>query len=238
MKVHLSIDDVILSLKDLAEKRPNSVYDIAFFYELKILNEKYGAVFSLYAFENYAERFFINEISMKYWEELVSSGFIRFGFHGTFIESNNDMFFEKCSNFYSVLPKELCTQVLRLHKYKADKECIDFLKKYDISELLCREDESRIRQKFPQSYILSEKEESLLQETLKKDNINFRKTDIRLEFHDKIHLRDRVIEEIKRKENADSEIVIFTHEKNILNKSVSFDMVLKLLLEYRVDYIF
>lgn len=152
MKIHLSIDDVIYSFIEVQNKNPDSIFDISFFSWLRYLNEKYGAVFSLYAFENYSETFFVNDIPKRYWNEIESAGFLKIGFHGLFQDYNYDRFKEKCQNFYSVISPNIWSNTIRLHRYQCDKAGIDLLKKYNANLILCREDESRKYGEFPASY--------------------------------------------------------------------------------------
>ncbi len=236
MKIHLSVDDVILSFKMLMEQQPQSVFDIGIFSLLKKAHERFGAVFCLYAFENYANEFSINDIGKKYWKELAESKFLRIGFHGTFQACSDERFFDVCNNFYKEIPSNLFAACLRLHKYEASTSRIECLQTYGVQELLCRENESRELRDFPSSYILNcIEEEKLDKDFIVKDDIKFIKTDIRLEFHDKEKIVSRVLKEI---EFDKTEIVIFTHEKYLLNNAVSFDDVLECLSKYSVEYVF
>lgn len=236
MNVHLSVDDVICSLIELSEKRPKSVFDVGIFKYIKQAHEDYKAIFSLYMFENYAEKFYVNDVPIKYWEELEMSGFVRLGFHGIFRSDSEEIFIKKCDNFYGVIPEKLRTSCVRLHKYTASKKEIDYLKKYGVSELLCREDESRRVQDFMCSYFLNQEEEmSMDDDFINKNNIRFKKTNIRLEFHDENQIEERVLKEIKR---GNSNIVIFTHEKYLLEEKVSFNKILEILSMYSVNFVF
>lgn len=236
MNVHLSVDDVIYSLIELSEKKPQSVFDVGVFKYIKQAHEEYRAIFSLYVFENYAEKFYVNDVPPKYWEELVKSGFVRLGFHGVFSSNDEDIFIKKCANFYETIPMSLRTSCIRLHKYAAGIKEINYLKTYGIRELLCREDESRYIKEFPSSYILSKEEElSMDDDFINRHDITFKKTNIRLEFHDENQVEERILKEINK---GNSNIVIFTHEKFLLEEKVSFNNILKILSTYSVNFVF
>lgn len=211
-KVHLSIDDVIYSLMELEKKRPDSVFDISFFSFLREMNEKYNACFTLYAFENYAETFFINDVPCNYWAELATTEYIKIGFHGTFHDSDDDTFLKKCANFYSVIPQEMRAPTLRLHKFQADEAMLEALKEYGVTAMLCRDTESRKHNDFPPSYILSMDEDRQLGANgLSRNGLSFIRTDIRIEFFERRQL-DELFSNILDICCEDQIISVFTHE--------------------------
>ncbi len=213
MKLHFSVDDVIFSLMDLHNNMPSSVFDVPFFNFLKNMNEKYNALFTLYAFENYAETFYVDSIPEKYWKEFESCGFIRFGFHGVFNESNSEIFKSKCQRFYSCVPETLRAGTVRIHEYQGNTLILNTLKEYGVSTLLTREDESKKYGDFPPSYIFSEDEEkNIFTKAISKNGFNFIKTIFRIEFYETSELTQKLNELISGA-SFDDVISIFTHEE-------------------------
>ena len=208
MKLHFSIDDVIYSLMDLYNEAPKSVFCVPFFGFLKQMHEKYGAVFTLYAFENYAESFFINSVPKHYWEELVKCDFIRIGFHGVFFFDSVEIFEKKCVNFYSCIPICLRPSILRLHEYKADATMLEIVRRFGVSQMLCSE-----RERKKTSYFFSESEEKNIGTVpWVLNNMSYVKTSMRIEFYEYYQL----IEQYKQLilfGMEDSMIAVYTHEK-------------------------
>lgn len=237
MDVHISIDDVIYSFMELDRKKPISVFDISFFEKLRELNYKYGVVFTLYVFENYAESFFIKDISYKYWEEIENAGFIKIGFHGTFNSTDYNTFKGKCQTFYSVVPISIRTETLRLHEYRATEGQINLLKTYGMRNLLCRENESRKNGKFPPSYDLIWNEEYQLQKgNYYKNGVNYIITNIRIEFYDIITLKKIISSYINT--YSSKSLIIYTHD-GISDCLVNLESVCQLLSKYdNINYIF
>lgn len=211
-KIHLSIDDVIYSLMELKEKNVSSIFEIDFFRLLQEMHAEYGACFTLYAFENYAETFFINDVPRNYWAELSGSGFIKMGFHGTFRDSDNDTFRKKCADFYSIIPQEMRASTLRLHKFQADETMLEVLKEYGVRTMLCRDAESRKHSDFPPSYILSEDEDRQIGAYgLSRNGMSFIRTDIRIEFFERRQLAE-LFSHMLDSCCEDQIISVFTHE--------------------------
>lgn len=228
MKLHLSVDDVIYSLMDLCSQAPDSVFDIPFWCLLRDLNKKYGALFTIYAFEDYAESFRVNCIQKKYWAEFADCKFIRFGFHGIYQREKNELFERKCIDFYSCFPEVLRADTIRLHRYEADPSMIGLLRRYGVSAILCREDESRKINDFPPSYMFTENEEKRIGTVpVKINGMNFVKTSLRIELHEEIQLLQELNELISKSSN-DAIIAVFTHEKFVSEYSDSIESVCKL----------
>lgn len=239
MKLHLSVDDVIYSLMDLCRQTPDSVFDIPFWCLLRDLNEKYGAVFTIYAFENYAESFHVDCIPKQYWAEFADCKFIRFGFHGVFQRENNELFERKCVDFYSCFPKALRADTIRLHRYEADSSMISILRRYGVSTMLCREDESRKNKDFSPSYMFTENEEKKIGTVpIKINDISFVKTSLRIELHEKDQLLQE-LNEIISKSSVDAFIAVFTHEKYYSEYSDSIEAVCKMVYKRsNIDFTF
>lgn len=238
MKVHLSIDDVILSLKELYETEPKSVFDITFFRDLKTYHEKYGAKFSLYSFVKYKD-FLISQIPSIYWNELIDcSEWLRFGFHGTHTKENVERFSYFCDLFYSVVPKQIQTSTLRLHRYFSTDEELRLLKAMGLTELLCRDNESSRRLGAAPSYDLSQEEYQLLaKKSIRKNEIIYKKTNVQIELFDQQAIEFFLREEIK-KSNEEDVFVIFTHEVQLFEKKYLIDKVIAILQKNKVEFIF
>lgn len=81
--VHLSVDDVIEPLRSLFEDRYSSVWQHPIFGYLLKLHERFGTVFSLYAFyRDSAGEWNLDDADDRHAEEFaVASSWLRFGFH-------------------------------------------------------------------------------------------------------------------------------------------------------------
>ncbi len=241
MNVHFSIDNVIMPFNELEREKPDSVFCIPFFAELKKLHEAYNVKFTLYCYYKYEkDGFTIDRVSKKYWDELITTGYIKAGFHGCFNDSDNsdnNVFCNQCRLFYNSVPTELCSSVLRLHRFYGDSERIEFIKKYGIKQLLCRDNRSRTMFNALPSYILNDEEMCMLDNgTLIKDGIEYRKTNAQLELYSceefKEHFRTLVCD------NKMIQVVIYTHQK-ILNQDIGLICsALGCMDEYNMNYIF
>lgn len=233
MKAHISVDDVIYSFMELCEKEPESAFDIDFYKHLKEMNIRYGALFTLYAFENYGEKFFIDFVPKKYMQEFAESGFIKIGFHGTFFPSDFETFAKKCDRLYAAFPEKIRAETIRLHKYEGDADKLRYMKKYKADTFLCREDESRRFNDFPPSYIFSEEQEKTL--SLKPFSINgfnYVKTSIRLEFYD-IKQLEKILTEYVSSDETDSILAVYTHERIYSDYKTYMEYICKFISEQK-----
>ena len=84
--IHFSIDDFILTLKDLTEneERYDSLCEQPVFAFLQRIHKTYGAVFSCYCFgKDLKSGFTLENVTYKYREEFSKhADWLRFGFHG------------------------------------------------------------------------------------------------------------------------------------------------------------
>ena len=228
MKLHLSVDDVIHSLIDINEKRPESVFDIPFFKFFLSMNVKYGALLTFYAYGNYGKSFYVDTIQKKYWKELSDCNFIRFGFHGMFFREDNIFFESDCNRLYSCLDDSLRASIIRLHRYEADDSMINTLRNYGATTFLCREEESRKISYFPPSYFLNEDEEKMISTIpVNIKGIKFVKTSIGIELHEKKSLIND-IENIVESSSAESIIAVYVHEKFLNQYTDVFEHICKM----------
>lgn len=82
-KVHLSLDDVSISVRELACDSAvyNSVFEQSFFRKLKFLHQCCGAKFTLYVYEEDGS-YRIDDFPVKYGQELSDNhSWLRFGYH-------------------------------------------------------------------------------------------------------------------------------------------------------------
>lgn len=82
-KVHLSLDDVSISMKELTRDSAvyASIFEQSFFKKLKFLHQCSGAKFTLYIYEKDGT-YHIDDFPRKYGKELSENrGWLRFGYH-------------------------------------------------------------------------------------------------------------------------------------------------------------
>jgi len=216
--IHFSIDDVILSLKWLRDKNPDSIFDLDFFKSLRHWNEIYGLQFSLYVFET-CDGFSIDNLPKKYWDEFRrNDSWLKFCWHrrkGGFLTDDIDTeinSFERvkriiCDN----ISERAWTDTVRLHRFGAEKDFISFLrKKGNISCLLCADDDRLC-------YDLTDRETDLLKakRIIIKNGLIYRRTDFRLDSLDTCSDEDlRSLAEKSKKlvNDIDKRLTVFCHE--------------------------
>lgn len=159
--LHFSVDDVIVSFRQLTETKPYSIFEIPMFGYLKKMHEKYGVVVSCYCF--YAcDDFTLSEATRSYRSEFENnSSWLKFAFHGNTGRENYQEQNLKLSQkqFHKVICdlKEIvgaCSldSFARIHTFMASHEFVHFLAQnedYSMHGLLSADD-NRI------SYSLSE----------------------------------------------------------------------------------
>lgn len=82
-KVHLSIDDVSFSMKELTNDslEYNTIFEESFFKKLKVIHDCTDAKFTCYVYEQDG-KYHINDFPIKYKEEIMNnSDWLKFGFH-------------------------------------------------------------------------------------------------------------------------------------------------------------
>lgn len=185
-KVHVSIDDVAICLKDLNDNKDkySSLFEQPFFSYLKKCHDYYGVKFTLYTYEQY-KGFNISCLTNKYKGEFINnSDWLKLGYHAKSDLTTKDsianlLFFissfkkTKRSIEYSI---GSCASMLRLHFYFATQTEIDSLKNLGVSSLLSSDDE-RVSYSLPIRY----NDSLLVSESLDFDGVHYEKTDIRVE---------------------------------------------------------
>lgn len=218
--IHMSFDDVINSFDDITKNDYDSIFQNDFFGFLEELHEKYGAVFSLYVFyENEDQTFNLSDMSDKYVKEFKeNSQWLKFGFHSLNSQKNyKKVKKEEAKNDYNVVINELIRitgskdsidRVPRLHNFAASKGSVEGFKEGDLGITgLLGPDDKRL------AYDLNKEQTSYLYlyDFYENDEINYYKTDMRLENIEDIKSDfDKHMSEIGDKD--EDILVIFTHE--------------------------
>lgn len=211
--VHISIDDVHLSLMDICENgdKYESIFEQKFFKMLKYYNNKQGAKFTLYLYEKVGN-WSISDLPLKFKEELSNSAeWLKFGFHSRvmgnpadrdnplsqFTASYNNV---NCAieNFSS---KDNISNILRLEYFFATDSIRKFLAEEQIT-LLSADSEGRVSYALPQDICDS----IYIKGGYTYENQKFYKTDFRIENMDILNI-DRALSV----EDLDT-LFIFTHE--------------------------
>ncbi len=237
MNVHLSIDDVITSLKTLHSELPKSVFDIPLFNYIKELHHTYGAVFTLYIFENDGKEFNVSSVPQKYFGEIGDESFLKFGYHGyKNVGSIKDLklFAREMDTINNTFPGPLLSKKIRLHRYIADADMVDILKQNGVKELLCRDDKSVELFNAPPSYGLTEHDMiNVGSSGVCKDGMVYSKTHIQLELFDENSLLRR-LSNLKDEKN----LSVFTHEFCLPENKHLIKCALDTLNKQGVKYVF
>lgn len=81
-RLHLSVDDVLNSVADLFEDDYRSIWEHRHFGHMRSMQERYGAVFSLYCFYRSGD-WDLSLVDARFNSELAdASSWLRWGFHG------------------------------------------------------------------------------------------------------------------------------------------------------------
>ncbi len=237
MNVHLSIDDVITSLRNLHQEMPKSVFHIPLFRYIRELCYTYGAVFTLYIFENDQSGFHISDVPQKYFDEISNENFLKFGYHGYKNVGNIQdlkLFSKELDNINNTIPNQLLSNKLRLHRYIANKSMIKVLKENGIKELLCRDEKSKNLFNSPLSYDLTEHDViSLNKGCFSKEGIIYKKTHIQLELFDE----NSLLKQLSYYKN-EKNLVIFTHEFCVYQHQNLIKCALETLSKQGVKFVF
>lgn len=227
-KVHVSIDDVSICMKELTNDSSeyNSIFEQSFFKKLKVIHNCTNVKFTCYVYEQDG-KYHINDFPVKYKEEFKNnSDWLKFGFHAP--NPTDSMPDDKSfSMAYNVVDSNLIckmggqSKVLRLHYYYASIQIVRLLKSKGVKVLLSADD-NRI------SYSLSPKDNSNLIKNghILQNGLKYVRTDIRVE-------RDNIFAFLFEHLN-DDELIVFTHEWALNSskwkwiKEISLIFILKL----------
>ena len=188
--IHISLDDVNLSVGNLADKKYESLWDEPLFCRLKEYHETYGAVFSLYVFEDT-----FRQIGDEYHKDFSDSAdWLKIGLHSHSVAERYDestdyqtgktawnRFVDSVT--YITGTTRSIDRFPRLHYYSGSKECLLGMKDANLGAVgFLAADDDRI------SYYLSIEENSNIQTNdIYNDDENglvFLKTDMRGDWFD------------------------------------------------------
>lgn len=244
-EIHLSLDDVILSLEDISNQNYSSITGNDIFSTLSFFHTLFGCKFDLYVYKQ-NHKFDIRDTTIQFKEEFEQySSWLKFGYHATTesfdtitacrdLKKNMPIVQNEITRFAGI--KSLANRV-RLHGYWANDQMLCCLYKCGVKGLLSADD-SRI------SYNLSPNEVSHLSnnETIyhklstiddtsgKAKMIRIDKTDYRLEsmsFSDCLSIPFQ----------EDPYLVVFTHEWAFHSKKSHIKMFFLLISYWLNNYL-
>lgn len=232
--VHFSLDDFILSFKDITEnsKKYDSIFDNKLFGHMKSLHDEYGIVFSCYCFYE-TEDFTLSDVTDKFAEEFFKNAdWLKFGFHG----HNGDTKYDQskpddAQNDYEQVINQLLRitgtdacidRVPRIHYYAGNEESLAaMINTQDGLQGLLTADDDR------QSYYLDQNaEDNLDRQDMYYDSnhqLCFYTTDFRLE---KVNDVSEALDQFQSLSNRDQDniLIVFTHEWQLTSKKSGWKM--------------
>lgn len=153
--LHFSVDDVIVSFKQLTETNPISIFEIPMFSYLKKMHEKYGVVVSCYCFYTCGD-FTLSNATRQYRQEFENnSSWLKFSFHGNTGRENYEeqdlkmsqrQFQDVICNLKEIVEPSSLDSFARIHTFQASHNFVRFLAQnedYSLKGLLSADD-SRI----------------------------------------------------------------------------------------------
>ncbi|MDD6796036.1 MAG: hypothetical protein PUE01_11610 [Clostridiaceae bacterium] len=229
--MHISLDDFILAFQDLTNNEDNylSIFDNETFNYLKNLHDKYSVVVSCYCYyETDDKKFDLSQCTDKFSNEFKeNSSWLKFGFHdyqGNKNYENANQ--EETKNDYDIVINELLRitgseecidKVVRLQNFAGSEEALSAMENTHngIVGVLGADDKRR-------SYNLDDNENSYLYkyDFFEKDNLDYFRTDLRLENIDNI---DEALKNITTSSECDDKrdiLIIFTHEWQLPNDGI------------------
>ena len=213
----LSFDDSILIFKDIAEKKPESIFENVTLKWYKELHDKYGVIISCYVYYEEGD-FNLTQFPAVYKDEFIAnSDWLRFGFHTINGNVNYETgaietdYIKTIKELERIVGRESIDNVIRLQMFQGSREEVKKLR--DISNepiigLLTADDnrKSYYLDNEKNSYIYSHDEyyDSDLQ-------LYFFSTDFRTEYVENINSK---LKELSRDcwNNQTSDLVVFSHE--------------------------
>lgn len=220
-----SIDDFIEAFEDITKHEAvyDSIFDNNSFSTLKRMHDQFGLKITCYVFyEN--DKFALNQCSSKYKREFIdNSSWLKFAFHslnGATVYDGGNMLVEDYKKTTDELKRivgtESIDQVVRLASFQGDSDSIRALSKLEsvpITGLLTADD---LRNSYGLS--LTEKEYLYSHDLMKKDNLVYYSTDLRIEFIEDIDAKIKEIETSAAWNNQTHYLVVFTHEWELEEK--------------------
>lgn len=234
VQCHLSVDDTYNAFKELCDEKYVSIWQHPFWHNLRKIHKKWGCSFTLYVFNGLENLPDLSNKERMIRELRECSTWVKVAYHG---HDEADLT-EFKKNFYAakqflthLFGEDGIAHIIRLHRFYATYDTVDYLKSEGVSCLLAADDDRL-------SYDLCEEQAQKLQNKgiLKDNSMTYLHTDIRLE---KRHCLTQYCNWEKRGTNI---FVIFTHERFIMGRISLVMLKLRLLLriihiKYDVSYL-
>lgn len=235
--VHLSIDDVEVSMRNLSKHNYGSIFDEPFFAYLQQLHKDYGIKISLYIYKE-ADNYDIKNFPAKYKREFANNAdWLKFGFHAIRphfneeITANLDTFltaYRQVDSCITVFAGESSkSQILRLHYFFATPEERTLISRMGGAILLTADNPGR------RSYSLSDNQLNALRKGSYNDNeLHYLATDLRIE--------NMTIPDYNLRAHQENDtLVIFTHEWALKSRTnrLKLTRTLQILENNKVNYI-
>lgn len=205
LRVHFSIDDVLMTLRWAYRNKPASIFDMRFFSVLEEWHKKYGIKVTLYMFFSDGLDFDISMFQERYINELKNQkDWLKVAYHGIYSDKyveNADRFKFEMLEFNKVWGMDMLSQTVRLHGWQSPIS-INKLRNYScINQLLCPYEMRDC------VYDLTNQEiDRVLKEKLiRKNSVIYRKTDILCDFC-------KNVKELERQIIMDKDVYLFVHE--------------------------
>lgn len=218
LRVHFSIDDVIMTLRWAYRNEPASIFNMKFFSALREWNKKYGLKATLYMFFSDGTSFDITMLQEKYVSELKKEkDWLKIAYHGIYGEryvENADRFKSEMWKFDNVW-RDMGSQTVRLHGWQSPVSAKELKDCFGVERLLCPYE---MRERI---YDLTEDEINMVlkRKLIRKNGVTYRKTDISFDFCKNVN-------ELAKQIIMDKEVVAFVHEwrfeeqKNIIEEFI------------------
>ena len=213
-----SIDDSINIFEDIYKNNYDSIFENEELKWLKSLHEKTNGVITLYVFyEN--EDFNLSNMSNKYYKEFnENSNWLRFAFHSlngskNYLSSDSDLLQDYKKTTYEL--ERICGEksidnIIRLQNFAGNEDGIMKISN-NIDEPiigLYTSDDKR------NNYFLDNNENNYIycHDIMKKNDLYFISTDLRIEFIKNMKIKEREIENTNSWNNQKNILCAFTHE--------------------------
>ncbi len=219
--MHLSLDDTMFSFQNLAEKEYDSLFDEPFFGALKEVHEEYGAVISLYTYNNVLE-----EVPDSYAGEFTENAdWLKIGLHSKehYYKFNRESYEQGQTHWNTFVghvervcgTRESMDRVPRLEFFEGTKECLLGMKEAENGALgfLTSSDSAKYYYDFHTAEYIKENDHAKDPNT----GLVFLPTDLQLEYS-----QNPYEELTARKGNAEfkkrnASIIVYSHEYYLYN---------------------
>lgn len=223
-----SIDDFIGAFEDITKHDTdyNSIFENETFQKLKKIHDQYGLKVTCYVFYE-SDGFALNQCSDKYKNEFIANAsWLKFAFHslnGSTIYNGTKNTLVKdykmtTDELIRIVGLETIDPVVRLASFQGDIDSVRVLSKLEsvpITGLLTADD-------LRNSYGLSPAEKAYLysHDLMKKDDLIYYSTDLRIELIEDIDAKIKEVETSAAWNNQTDYLVVFTHEWALSEENV------------------